>query len=249
MYSLGDSGYIILRCGRVHFASPPQTHAFNTPYQLSIIPKVLLEQALRFGGAIPFSDRPQDAAIDVHSLQHGDVLIFATDGVWDNLSAQDVLRVCSEEMLKSKGWVMTEAGFAPGVNLAAVADDSGSTSLQSVLARAVAARAKVMSVNTKVDGPFAKEVQRVYPGEAYHGGKKDDICVVCVIVLEVSPNYQQLLLHLDSTSATAAGAFAGNRGSDGTAYDDGGLSLLMQRLSISEEDRTWYMAADVDMDL
>ncbi len=36
--NLGDSGFIHLRLNAVHSASEPQTHAFNTPFQLSIIP-------------------------------------------------------------------------------------------------------------------------------------------------------------------------------------------------------------------
>jgi protein phosphatase PTC7 len=44
--------------------------------------------------------------------------------------------------------------------------------------------AKQASVNTKRDGPFAKEVKKYYPHEGWHGGKVDDICVVIAIVSE-----------------------------------------------------------------
>ncbi|KAK6336425.1 hypothetical protein TWF696_001980 [Orbilia brochopaga] len=185
--NLGDSGFVILRAGRVHHTSQPQTHAFNTPFQLSVISQEVVEQARKFGGPIPISDRPRDAAVEQHELQHGDVLIFATDGLWDNLSAQDVLRLVSNEMVATGGWVESGQGIQVGPNLQSIVDEEIATpekAIQSVIARKVAARAKDISVNTKIDGPFAKEVRRYFPGEVYHGGKRDDICVLCCVVVE-----------------------------------------------------------------
>ncbi|KAK6504128.1 hypothetical protein TWF506_002338 [Arthrobotrys conoides] len=184
--NLGDSGFVILRGGRVHHTSQPQTHAFNTPFQLSVIPLEVIEQARKFGGPIPISDRPRDAHVDIHDLQHGDVLIFATDGLWDNLSAQDVLRLVSNEMVSAGGWIETpDHGIQTGEDLSRLVDEDGEkTSIQGVIAKKVASKAKDMSVNTKVDGPFAKEVRRYFPGEVYHGGKRDDICVLCCVVVE-----------------------------------------------------------------
>jgi protein phosphatase PTC7 len=57
-------------------------------------------------------------------------------------------------------------------------------SLQSFLAVGITGEAKAASVNTKIDGPFAKEVQRYYPHENWRGGKVDDICVVVAVVCE-----------------------------------------------------------------
>ena len=39
-------------------------------------------------------------------------------------------------------------------------------------------------MNTKVDGPFAREVQRRFPNESYRGGKIDDICVLVAVVVK-----------------------------------------------------------------
>lgn len=58
------------------------------------------------------------------------------------------------------------------------------TGLQSVIAKAIAAKAKSASLNRHVDGPFAKEVRRVLPGEDFRGGKRDDICVIVGVVVE-----------------------------------------------------------------
>ena len=56
--------------------------------------------------------------------------------------------------------------------------------LQSQLAINIVSEAKSASEDRRRDGPFAREVQRHYPGENYRGGKVDDICVVVAVVVE-----------------------------------------------------------------
>ena len=56
--------------------------------------------------------------------------------------------------------------------------------LQSKLATNIVSEAKSASLDRRRDGPFAREVQRHYPGENYRGGKVDDICVVVAVVVE-----------------------------------------------------------------
>ena len=188
--NLGDSGFVQLRLNAIHNYSEPQTHAFNTPYQLSIIPKKVLKQAAAFGGT-QLRDLPKDANVSQHSLRHGDVLVFASDGVWDNLSSQDILQIVSRLMIGARAWEHTEDGISVGSTLPQfiLADDGKSgaediPSLQSFLAVGITGQAKAASVNTKVDGPFAREVQKYYPNEQWRGGKVDDICVVVAIVVE-----------------------------------------------------------------
>ncbi|KAH0565271.1 hypothetical protein GP486_001336 [Trichoglossum hirsutum] len=186
--NLGDSGFVHLRSNAVHHFSSPQTHAFNTPYQLSIISAKLLAQTAAYGGTY-FHDSPNDAIVSNHTLRHGDVLVFGSDGVWDNLSAHDTLRIVSQRMIEKGAWESGNSGVAVGEGLERLTDQGESSegrhlTLQSTLAVAVAAHAKVASLNTKIDGPFAKEVHRLYPEETYHGGKVDDICVVVLLVLE-----------------------------------------------------------------
>lgn len=188
--NLGDSGFVQLRLNAIHNYSEPQTHAFNTPYQLSIVPEKVLKQAAAFGGT-QLCDFPKDANVSQHSLRHGDVLVFASDGVWDNLSSQDILRIVSRLMVGARAWEHTEDGISVGSRLPQyiLADDGKSgaediPSLQSFLAVGITGEAKAASVNTKVDGPFAREVQKYYPNEQWRGGKVDDICVVVAIVVE-----------------------------------------------------------------
>lgn len=186
--SLGDSGFAQLRLNAVHHYSNPQTHAFNTPYQLSIIPPKILARARIFGGD-PLSDYPGDASVTTHQLRHGDILIFATDGLWDNLNSTDVLRITSRYMIELQAWEIGEKGVVVSENIRNLTLDGGirqehGPNLQTLLAIAITGEAKMASLNSKRDGPFAKEVKKFYPGEEYHGGKVDDICVVVAVVMQ-----------------------------------------------------------------
>lgn len=186
--SLGDSGFIQLRLNAVHHYSNPQTHAFNTPYQLSIVPPRVLALSRAFGGS-PLSDLPKDASVTSHQVRHGDVLIFATDGVWDNLSPVDLLKIVSRQMNIFQAWTSGDKGTIVPEEIHQLTRNGGipkqhEDSLQKVLAVNIVGEAKAASLNTKADGPFAKEVQKFYPQENYHGGKVDDICVIVAIVVK-----------------------------------------------------------------
>lgn len=190
--NLGDSGFVQLRANAVHAASIPQVHAFNTPFQLSVIPPSIMARMAVFGGA-QLSDMPRDAEVMRHSLRHGDVLVFASDGVWDNLFNQDILRVVCRAMAGVGAWEATEQGTRVKPDLSALTlpvtgegAEAVTTTLQSLLATQITSAAKAASVNTKLDGPFAKEVKKYYPRETWRGGKVDDICVVVVVVSEAS---------------------------------------------------------------
>jgi protein phosphatase PTC7 len=196
--NLGDSGFLQLRLGAVHHYSNPQTHAFNTPYQLSITPPHILAQAAIFGGA-PLADNPDKAELAHYMLRHGDVLILATDGVWDNLNSQDVLSVVSTQMRKYNAWKRTHSqGFTVADRLAALTqpgrlgDGKPQRSLQGAIAAAVAGEAKIQSMNARRDGPFAKEIQKNYPEDNFHGGKVDDICVIALIPVEYSSGTERV---------------------------------------------------------
>ncbi|RSM19780.1 hypothetical protein CDV31_001411 [Fusarium ambrosium] len=199
--NLGDSGFLQLRLNAVHTYSEPQTHAFNTPFQLSLVPPSVAARMAAFGGA-QLSDLPRDADVTQHALRHGDVLVFATDGVLDNLFNQDILRIASRVLVRSGAWVMTEAGgvrvadaLEPLVQLPEASEEKKerTLTLQSLLATEIVTAAKRASVNTKLDGPFAKEVHKYYPNENWHGGKVDDICVVVAVVNETSAGLKSKL--------------------------------------------------------
>ena len=196
--NLGDSGFVQLRPGKVHYASEPQTHAFNTPFQLSLVPPEIQAQSQAFGGDM-LQDLPDQAEISRHTVKHGDVLVFASDGVWDNLSAADVLDVIGRFMTSFHAWGTNENEAQevqgekdPNVRmdlLDGLTRDGGiptkDRTLQAALAIAVAGEAKMASLDNKRDGPFAREVQRHYPESDWQGGKVDDVSVVVAIVVGV----------------------------------------------------------------
>ncbi|RWA08852.1 hypothetical protein EKO27_g6259 [Xylaria grammica] len=191
--NLGDSGFVHLRLNAVHTYSEPQTHAFNTPYQLSIVPASMLARAAAFGGA-QLCDYPKDADVTQHNLKHGDILVFASDGVWDNLFNQDILRIVSRIMTGIGAWKTSDGGIRVVDNLGRFTQAEDSTkrlvTLQSALAIEIAATAKAASTNQRLDGPFAKEVQKYYPQENWHGGKVDDICVIVLVASENSKSLE-----------------------------------------------------------
>ncbi|CAA9957746.1 5-azacytidine resistance protein azr1 [Pyrenophora teres f. maculata] len=195
--NLGDSGFMHLGLNAVRHFTQPQTHAFNTPYQLSKTPQRMLVQMAVFGGPSTLSDLPKESSVTHHKVRHGDVLVFATDGVWDNLSPQDALGIVSRHMVDLGAWVEKDGTLEVGHDLAKLVQadpkrKADSSSLQAKVAVAIAKEAKVTGLNTRRDGPFAKEVQRYYPGENWHGGKPDDIAAVVAVVLEETPQRAKL---------------------------------------------------------
>lgn len=166
---------------------------FNCPLQLTYVSHYRKENA---GG-----DTPEMCNTSSHQLQEGDVVLFATDGVWDNVSAQEILRGVSSVMLDTRSWKIRkgrgdgDGGItASSKHLAAATQQytlSGHPPLHTALARTVMRMAKSASTNTKRDGPFAKDVQREFPSENYRGGKVDDITVIVTVVVKHPPTRQK----------------------------------------------------------
>jgi protein phosphatase PTC7 len=156
--NLGDSGFVQLRLNTIHNYSQDQMLMIGIPYQLTIIPQKMKNAYIH--------NFPKDASVTKHSLQHGDVLVFATDGVWDNLSKEDVLQIVNKLMVGKKAWEPTQQGIRVGeritMSTTPQAENQSISSLQSSLATDIASEAKATSANKKVD----------------------DICVVVAIVIE-----------------------------------------------------------------
>jgi protein phosphatase PTC7 len=190
--NLGDSGFLILGPGKVAYRSTIQTHAFNTPYQLSKVPAKMMAQHRIFGGGQHFSEVPDQADVTRHKLRHGDIVVFATDGVWDNLSAQDTLGIVTRVMVEGGYWGNPKISQSPETVLNSsliaslpkrIEDSVADSYLPGLLATAIMREAKMAGLDRRRDGPFAKEVNQHFPEEGWTGGKPDDITVVvCVAV-------------------------------------------------------------------
>jgi protein phosphatase PTC7 len=73
--NLGDSGWRVFRDGEVFAASEDQRHSVFTPWQL----------CKKWDDLNVIDDDPDDADAQDVDVQVGDVVIVATDGLYDNL--------------------------------------------------------------------------------------------------------------------------------------------------------------------
>merc|ERR1712147_113644 len=77
--NLGDSGFLVIRDNQIVHKSEPQCHMFNAPFQLSLTPK-----NLKVGGRT-FNDKPQHSDYSNFQCEEGDVIVLASDGLFDNV--------------------------------------------------------------------------------------------------------------------------------------------------------------------
>ena len=139
--NLGDSGLALLRGGQLLFKSPPQQHQFNFPYQI---------------GAYRGGDSPLDAKLYKAGIQAGDVLVVATDGLWDNVFPEEVTSIVTGELAAGRG---PEAAAKALVDLAH-------------------SRGHSKTART----PFSVEAMRARV--VFMGGKLDDTTVIVSVVEE-----------------------------------------------------------------
>ncbi|KAJ8957336.1 hypothetical protein NQ318_004815 [Aromia moschata] len=146
--NIGDSGFMVVRRGRVVRRSEEQQHYFNTPFQLSLPPPGYQQDVL--------SDRPDAAIADNFPVEDGDVILVATDGVFDNLPHSLIVN----ELVKVQG-------------------ERCASRLQMV-ANSLAWMARNLSFDETFISPFAESA--FANGINTIGGKPDDITVILATV-------------------------------------------------------------------
>lgn len=152
--NLGDSGFCIFRSSNLLYYQPPQTHYFNCPKQMSKVPV----HSRHYGQTL--SDHPRDADIYQTRLRDGDIIVVYTDGLSDNVFANEMMQICSH---------ISRAGGDESLQVQAMAD------------RMVQyARSCMMSI-TRVS-PFEIAAARV--GDSFKGGKIDDVTVIVAMIQE-----------------------------------------------------------------
>ncbi|CAG5122817.1 unnamed protein product [Candidula unifasciata] len=143
--NLGDSGFLVIRDGEVVHRSTEQQHYFNTPYQLAVAPPSQDGQWL--------SDSPEMAESSSFKVEDGDILMLATDGLFDNLSEDMILRT-----------------------LASLHSHKEEERIQHA-ATSIAEHAYNLSLDPDYMSPFALSASSI--GIDLTGGKPDDItCIV-----------------------------------------------------------------------
>ncbi|XP_045476587.1 protein phosphatase PTC7 homolog [Harmonia axyridis] len=146
--NIGDSGYMVVRGGRVIHRSEEQQHYFNTPFQLSLPPPGYQADVL--------SDQPDSAITENFPVEDGDVILVATDGVFDNLPQNLLIN----ELTKVQG-------------------ERCASRLQTV-ANSIAWMARNLSFDETFISPFAESA--FANGINTIGGKPDDITVILATV-------------------------------------------------------------------
>jgi serine/threonine protein phosphatase PrpC len=114
----------------------------NVPYQLSIIPANMKQKFI--------SDQPSDSVVDNFQLAEGDVVILATDGVWDNLFDDEIIEL-----------VRSYSGQTADVNRL--------EQNAQLLSEAVVTAAKEASEDPIKVSPFAFK-KSIHSGKRYVGG-------------------------------------------------------------------------------
>uniref|UniRef100_A0A4W5JT77 Protein phosphatase n=1 Tax=Hucho hucho TaxID=62062 RepID=A0A4W5JT77_9TELE len=147
--NLGDSGFLVVRGGEVVHRSDEQQHYFNTPFQLSIAPP----------GAegVVLSDSPEAADSASFDVQLGDIILTASDGLFDNMPDYMILQELKK--LKSANY----------------------DSIQQT-AQSIAKQAHELAYDPNYMSPFAQFA--CDNGLNVRGGKPDDITVLLSIVAE-----------------------------------------------------------------
>lgn len=147
--NIGDSGFLVVRCGEVVHRSQEQQHYFNTPFQLSLPPTELQSEVL--------ADRPEAADQYEFAVEDGDVILMATDGIFDNVpdrllvEEMDKVQHCKDEMVLQQS------------------------------ANTIALMARRLSRDSTFLSPFC--INALAAGiEAGPGGKPDDITVLLATV-------------------------------------------------------------------
>ncbi|EFC43513.1 protein phosphatase [Naegleria gruberi] len=149
--NLGDSGLAVFREGACIFQTKEKQHYFNCPFQLGVVPP---------GNSTAYHDLPEHAVDEEIKLEKDDVLVMATDGVWDNLFPESVGNLIWD--MKDNLLANSSQG-TPGGELQACE-----------LARRVTLEARTVALNRWARTPFAVAIGQL-------GGKFDDITTVCFI--------------------------------------------------------------------
>eukprot|EP01053_Blabericola_migrator_P002135 Blabericola_migrator_1__2134@NODE_158_length_12591_cov_218_325775_g138_i0_p1_GENE_NODE_158_length_12591_cov_218_325775_g138_i0NODE_158_length_12591_cov_218_325775_g138_i0_p1_ORF_typecomplete_len1215_score231_45SpoIIE/PF07228_12/3_4e30PP2C_2/PF13672_6/7_2e03PP2C_2/PF13672_6/4_1e15AMPK1_CBM/PF16561_5/3_9e12PP2C/PF00481_21/2_8e05_NODE_158_length_12591_cov_218_325775_g138_i05914235 len=178
--NLGDSGVSVMRRGKKYqmieeFKTPELCHFFNCPYQVShcpppqVLAKVFGMTNVENGKGfvLPSEDSPKNAQCFDITVEEGDLLILASDGLWDNLWDFELQGLCNLALAPFEALILHDENLETG------ADE---------VARAILEAASYRSRDVKARTPFAKTYTTECGIPAFTGGKWDDITVVAAWV-------------------------------------------------------------------
>jgi serine/threonine protein phosphatase PrpC len=164
--NLGDSGFIVIRDNKVIFKTQEQQHYFNAPYQLSIIPDTTIAY---------LQNTPHDAYDDQFTAEEGDVIVLGTDGLWDNMYNEDIIKILKDDInniKECKAEVKNREEYLEW--------EKNTNEVLSGLSFQLTQQAKKYSQDWYRESPFSKKF--VSTGQYYSGGKIDDITIILMYV-------------------------------------------------------------------
>lgn len=98
--NVGDSGFALFRNRQLIFQSKPLQHFFDCP--------------LQFADSESSTDKAEDASLSELELQPGDLIVMATDGVWDNLYMDELISLLPKSPEELQRAADAIAGAAEG---------------------------------------------------------------------------------------------------------------------------------------
>jgi len=164
--NLGDSGFTVIRDNKVIFKTQEQQHYFNAPYQLSIIPDTTIAY---------LQNTPHDAYDDQFTAEEGDVIVLGTDGLWDNMYNEDIIKILKDDInniKESKAEVKNKEEYLEW--------EKNTNEVLSGLSFQLTQQAKKYSQDWYRESPFSKKFNNT--GQYYSGGKIDDITIILMYV-------------------------------------------------------------------
>ncbi|KAH9599577.1 PPM-type phosphatase domain [Trypanosoma melophagium] len=166
--NVGDSGVLVVRDRQVLHRVHEKVHGFNAPFQLALLPPRLRGRA--------FADTVEDATRETIPVRKGDVVITATDGLFDNRF--------NTTLASDAGWIGSVSGSAieriplVGFFLSAFfADEKVAYIDPQRVAQRIVQDAYKVSIDPEAHTPWASMLRKFGAKDA-KGGKADDITVV-----------------------------------------------------------------------
>jgi protein phosphatase PTC7 len=95
--NIGDSGFMLIRRKNLIIRSHPQYHRGSSPFQLSSLPITPLSSSSNTTRL--YHDRPRDGEYIEHDLEIGDLLLIASDGLFDNLYEDFILQILNNHLV------------------------------------------------------------------------------------------------------------------------------------------------------
>mmetsp|Transcript_12041 Transcript_12041/g.17652 ORF Transcript_12041/g.17652 Transcript_12041/m.17652 type:complete len:622 (-) Transcript_12041:419-2284(-) len=160
---------------RVAFVSQQQLLSFNHPYQLGWTGKDLEE-----GESDSFKSACDSCTTSIH-IRRGDIIILATDGLFDNLDVDDICSMALEweqecGFIRSGDIISREKRWAMGNSLTGISAEKISD-----LAQRLTLRARENSLDNSIDSPFALLAKE--NDIMWSGGMPDDCSTIVIHVV------------------------------------------------------------------